>query len=74
MRSIISSMPTTGMTPVWRKNPSQIRWLPPSEAVWLATARLPSAVSPPFQMKIGLRSEVLLATSKRRLPSRTPSM
>ena len=68
-----SSMVAARVMPAWRHMPSKTRSSLASEPVWLAAARWPPAVAPPFTSTSGLTAATARARSKKPRPSGTPS-
>ena len=62
-----------GTTALWDTATGQLKLHPPAP-VWEAVARVPSSVSPPFQISMGFLHATSLAVRKNLRPSLTPSM
>ncbi len=60
-------------TPAWRHMPSKTRSSVASDPVWLAAARWPPEVAPPFTSTTGMRSATADTSRKNRRPSLMPS-
>ena len=60
-----SSIVVARVTPAWRHMPAKTRSSEASEPVWLAAARWPPAVVPPFTSTTGLRSATLAPVARR---------
>jgi hypothetical protein len=64
---------STLMMPAWRQTASKTRASDPIAPVWLAAARLPARLCPPFSNTTGLLRPSRRALSRKRRPSLTLS-
>ena len=71
--SYASSTVAARVTPSWRHTPSNTRSSDARAPVWLAAARDPDEVAPPFRRTRGMRSVTEAMRSAKARPSAIPS-